>query len=80
MGLVKNRSTRDTAIKSVFCIQSGRFKSAATVAASAPIANHMEVSPKVAISTAVRYPVGAVVEVTAIQGVKLIVRERKEES
>ena len=28
----------------------------------------------------VRYPVGAVVEVTAIQGVKLIVRERKEES
>ena len=33
-----------------------------------------------ALDEAVRYPVGAVVEVTAIQGVKLIVRERKEES
>lgn len=33
-----------------------------------------------ALDEAVKYPVGAVVEVTAIQGVKLIVRERKEES
>lgn len=32
-----------------------------------------------AMDESVRYPVGAVVEVMAIQGVKLIVRERKEE-
>ena len=32
-----------------------------------------------AMEESVRYPVGAVVEVMAIQGVKLIVRERKEE-